>query len=97
MLMARPRFSGRWALPTLAPAPGCLPFLCFEGGRVGPPDSPDTKDRRESDSEEASMVAAAAAWCSHVTMELAPSWMACHSTLSRSEAGSEPATSSLHP
>jgi hypothetical protein len=36
-------------------------------------DTPDTKERRESDSDEASRVAAAAAWCSHVTMELAPS------------------------
>lgn len=61
-----------------------------------PADSPDRKDKRESDSEEASRLALAAAWCSHVTMEFAPSWMARHSTLSKSEAGSEAGTSSRH-
>lgn len=54
-----PRFSGRQAPP--ASAAGFRPFLSLEGWRVEPADTPDTKDKRESDSEDASRLALAAA------------------------------------
>lgn len=82
-------FSGRRAPLAWRSALGRHPFLCRVGCRVEPTDCPVAKDRTESDSEEASRAAAAAAWCNHVATELAPSWMARHSMLSRSEAWSE--------
>lgn len=90
------RLLARSLLSTSRPA--ALPERFFsvlsrESCRVEPTESPETKERMESDSEEGSRDSDAAAWCSQVTMELAPSWMASHSTLSRSEPPSEPKSS----
>lgn len=53
-----PRFSGRQA--PLGSAAGFRPFLSLEGWRVEPADCPDTRDKRESDSEASRLALAAA-------------------------------------